>query len=73
LVKVVRKRVEEGRIAIRNVRREAMEKLREMERDKGISEDEEKRALNQLQLLTDNFIENVDLIGKDKEIEVLET
>ena len=73
LVKVVRKRVEEGRIAIRNVRREAMEKLREMERDKEISEDEEKRALNQLQSLTDSFIENVDLIGKDKEIEVLET
>ncbi|MBT9166303.1 MAG: Ribosome-recycling factor [Chloroflexi bacterium] len=73
LVKLVRKRVEERRIAIRNIRRETLEKLREMEREKDISEDEEKRALNQLQVLTDSFIEKVDQIGKDKEIEVLET
>jgi len=73
LVKVVRKKVEERRIAVRNIRREAMEKLRAMEREKEISEDEEKRALNQLQVLTDSFIEKVDRIGKDKETEVLET
>ena len=73
LVKVVRKRVEEGRIAIRNIRREAMENLRKMEREKEISEDEEKRAESQLQDLTDKFIENVDQIGADKETEVLET
>lgn len=72
LVKVVRKRVEEGRIAIRNIRREAMENLRKMEREKEISEDEEKRAESQLQDLTDKFIENVDQIGADKETEVLE-
>ncbi len=73
LVKLVRKRVEERRIAVRNIRREALEKLREMEREKEISEDEEKRALNQLQVLTDSLIEKLDQVGKDKEIEVLET
>ncbi|MCL0102921.1 ribosome recycling factor [Dehalococcoidia bacterium] len=73
LVKVVRKKVEERRIAVRNIRREALEKLRAMEREKEISQDEEKRALNQLQALTDRFIEKVDRIGKDKETEVLET
>jgi ribosome recycling factor len=73
LIRVVRKKVEERRIAVRNLRREAMEKLREMEREKEISEDEEKRALNQLQVLTDSFIEKVDQVGKDKEVEVLET
>ncbi|MCD5412799.1 MAG: ribosome recycling factor [Dehalococcoidia bacterium] len=73
LVRVVRKKVEERRIAVRNIRREALEKLRAMEREKEISQDEEKRALNQLQALTDRFIEKVDRIGKDKETEVLET
>ncbi len=73
LVKLVRKRVEERRVAVRNIRREALEKLRVMEREKEISEDEEKRALTQLQVLTDSFIEKVDRIGKDKEIEVMET
>ncbi|MCL0095413.1 ribosome recycling factor [Dehalococcoidia bacterium] len=73
LVRVVRKKVEERRIAVRNIRREALEKLRAMEREKEISQDEEKRALNQLQALTDRFIEKVDRMGKDKETEVLET
>ncbi len=73
LVKAVRKKVEERRIAVRNIRRETMEKLRKMEREKEISEDEEKRALTQLQGLTDSFIAKVDQIGKDKEIEVMET
>lgn len=73
LVKVVRKKVEEKRISVRNIRREAMEKLRAMEKEREISEDEEKRALNQLQVLTDSFIEKVAQVGKDKEFEVLET
>lgn len=72
LVKVVRKRVEEGRVSIRNIRREAIGKLREMEKAKEISEDEERRAINKLQVLTDSFIENIDQIGKSKESEILE-
>ncbi|MFA4837581.1 MAG: ribosome-recycling factor, partial [Dehalococcoidia bacterium] len=73
LVKVVRKRVEEGRVAVRNIRREALEKLREMQKAKEISEDDEKRALTQLQALTDKFIESVNTLGDNKEQEVLET
>ena len=73
LVKLVRKRVEEGRIAIRNIRREALEKLRQMEKETEISEDEERRAQQKLQDLTDSFIEKVDQVGTNKETEVLET
>ncbi len=72
LVRVVRKRVEEGRVALRNVRRETVEQLRDLARNKEISEDEQKRALELLQRLTDRFIEESDSIGRDKEAEVLE-
>jgi ribosome recycling factor len=72
LVRVVRKRVEEGRVAIRNVRREIVEQLRDLARNKEISEDEQKRALELLQRLTDRFIEESDSIGSAKEAEVLE-
>jgi ribosome recycling factor len=72
LVRVVRKRVEEGRVAIRNLRREAMEQLRDLARNKEISEDEQKRGLELLQKLTDRFIEESDSIGSEKEAEVLE-
>ncbi len=70
LVKVVRRRVEERRIAIRNLRREAMEELKEAEKNKDISQDEYKRALNQLQKLTDSFIANAEQIGQEKEAEL---
>jgi len=72
LIKVVRKRVEEGRIAIRNLRREAMEELKRLEKNKDISQDEERRALDQLQKLTDNFIAQAGQIGQDKEAELVE-
>ncbi len=72
LVKVVRRRVEEGRIAIRNLRREAMDELKGLERNKDISQDEHKRILNRLQELTDSFIADIEQIGRDKEVEVVE-
>jgi len=72
LIKVVRKRVEERRIAIRNLRREAMEELKQLEKNKDISQDEHKRALDQLQKLTDSFIAQTDDIGRDKETELAE-
>ena len=72
LIKVVRRRVEERRIAIRNLRREAMDGLKELEKDKEISQDEHKRALNQLQKLTDSFIADAEQIGRDKEVELTE-
>ena len=72
LIKVVRRRVEDGRIAVRNLRREAMDELKESEKSKNISQDEHKRMLNQLQKLTDSFIDNIEQIGQDKEVEVKE-
>ena len=56
LIKVVHKRLEERRVAIRNLRREAMDELKESERNKEMSQDEHKRALNQLQKITDGYI-----------------
>jgi len=72
LIKVVRKRIEERRIAIRNLRREAMDELRGLEKNKDISQDEYKRAIDQLQKLTDSFIANTEQIGRDKELELME-
>lgn len=73
LVRIVRKKVEEGRVAVRNVRRAALEKLREMQKAKEISEDDQKRAEKQLQELTDKYIARVDEVGKEKETEVMES
>jgi ribosome recycling factor len=72
LTKVVRKREEERKIAIRNLRHEAMDELKKMEKNKEISQDEHKRALEQLQKLTDRFIANIEQITRDKEAELLE-
>jgi len=72
LVKAVRRRVEEKRIVIRNLRREAMDELKGLEKNKDISQDEHKRALVQLQKLTDSFIADTEQIGRDKEAELME-
>ncbi|MGB2855591.1 MAG: ribosome recycling factor [Dehalococcoidia bacterium] len=72
LVKMVGKRVEEGKVAVRNVRREGLEKLRKLKDSKELSEDEQKRALGRLQQITDRFIEETDQIAKGKESELLE-
>jgi len=72
LVKVVRKRVEEGKVSVRNVRRDAVEALRKLKESKEMSEDEQKRAMTRLQQLTDKFIEESDRIAKSKEDELME-
>ena len=72
LVRVLHKKVEDGRIAIRNVRRDAHEMLRDLQRDKEISEDEEHRAQEQLQKVTDRFVAQADEVGQEKEQELLE-
>lgn len=72
LVKLVHKRVEEAKVAIRNVRRYSNDQLRQMKKDKDISEDEEKRAADQLQKVTDRAIHEADSIGQAKEAEMLE-
>ena len=70
LTKVVRKRVEERRVAIRNLRHEALNELKELEKKKEISQDELKRLTNQMQKSTDGFIAAAEQIGKDKEAEL---
>ncbi|MGH2426698.1 MAG: ribosome recycling factor [bacterium] len=70
LVKIAHRHAEEGRVAIRNVRREAKEMIEKLEEDGDISEDDAKRGLDELQKLTDKYIADVEalLAGKDKEI-----
>lgn len=71
LARLVRKRVEEGRVAVRNVRRDVHEELRRLQREHQISEDELRRAEHDLQKLTDNIIQEVDKVGEEKEAEIL--
>ena len=71
-VKRVHKRVEEAHIAIRNIRHRALDDLREMEKEKMISEDEHHRGRDQLQEITDKVIAQSDEIGKAKERELME-
>jgi len=72
LIKLVQSRVEERKIAIRNLRREAMDELKGLEKNKDISQDELKRALDQLQKLTDSFTAETEQIGRNKEAELIE-
>jgi ribosome recycling factor len=72
LTKLVQKRVEESRVATRNVRRDSQEELKKAERAKEISEDEHHRAAERLQKLTDQTIASLDRLGHQKETELLE-
>ena len=72
LVKVVHSHVEEGKVAVRNIRRDAMAQVRELMNERLISEDDERRAEHQVDDLTKRFIDEADKIGKAKEHEVLE-
>ncbi len=72
LTKLVHKRVEEAKVALRNIRRDVQDDLREMEKEGIISEDDLKRGRDDLQKLTDQFTEKVDEIGKRKEHEIME-
>ena len=72
LVKLVHNRVEEARVATRNVRRDNIKDLREFLQEKMISEDEQKRGEDELQKITDRFIDEINAIGERKEKEILE-
>lgn len=72
LSKVVHNRVEEARIAVRNVRRDEMKDLQEFEKEKLLSEDERIRGEEELQKITDRFIEEINTVGERKEKEILE-
>jgi ribosome recycling factor len=72
LVKVVSRRVEEARIAIRNLRRDSLQDLKDFEKEKMIPEDDFFRGKDKVQELTNEFIEKIDDMGKRKEEEVME-
>lgn len=72
MVKLVHKRVEETRVGIRNIRREAHDHLRKMLKSKEMSEDEEDVASEDLQRLTDRMVEQAESLGSTKESEILE-
>lgn len=72
LVKVVHRRLEEAKVAVRNVRRDALDDMREFEKEKLISEDEFFRAKEDLQKLTDHYTEEIDRVGARKQQEIME-
>lgn len=72
LSKTVSRRVEEARVAVRNIRRDALKELSTLEKDKEISEDELFKAKEDLQKLTDDYIAKIDQIGELKQAEIME-
>ena len=72
LVKVVRQRAEDGRVAVRNVRRDVMHHLKELVSNGGVQADEEHRAEERVQKLTDDHVHRIDELLKRKEAEILE-
>ncbi len=72
LVKIVHARVEEGRVSVRNIRRDMIKDLREFEKEKLISEDDLDQAEEELQKLTDRYVQKIDEVGDRKEKEILE-
>jgi ribosome recycling factor len=72
LAKLVRQRVEEGKVALRNIRREALEDLREFDKEKLIPEDDFYRGRDDLQDLTNRYVQQMDEIGARKQREILE-
>lgn len=72
LVKVVHHRLEEARVAVRNVRRDSVKDLHELKEEKLISEDDQIRGEEEMQKITDRFIDEINAIGDKKEREVLE-
>ena len=71
MVKLVKNEAEDAKVAIRNIRREANENLKKMVKDKACSEDEERRAQDEVQKLTDKFVTEVDKLVADKEKDIM--
>jgi ribosome recycling factor len=72
LIKVVRSEGEQGRVSIRNIRRDANNQLKDLVKDKTISEDEERRATDLIQKLTDKYISDIDALLVEKEKDLME-
>ncbi|MGP9801701.1 ribosome recycling factor [Rheinheimera sp. NSM] len=72
LVKLVRAEAENGRVAVRNIRRDANADLKALQKDKEISEDDERRAADEIQKITDTFVKKIDEVLAEKEKELME-
>lgn len=72
MVRMLKRKIEDGKISIRNVRRDGLEGLRKMEKDKIISQDENRRAQDQLQKATDSHTKAVDQVATAKETEIMQ-
>ncbi len=72
LVRLLKKKLEDGKVSLRNVRRDGIETLRKLEREKAISQDENRRTQDQLQKATDAHVKSVDEIGGAKENEIMQ-
>jgi ribosome recycling factor len=73
LVKVVKKKAEESKVAVRNIRRDINEKIKDLKKDKKVSEDEQFRAQDEIQKITDDYVKKIDGVYSSKEKEILET
>ena len=72
LVRLVSRKVEEGHVSVRNIRRDSLGTFRTMEGEKELSQDESRRAQSDLQQLTDSFVDQMNELKKEKEAEVME-
>ncbi len=72
LVRLLKRKIEEGKVSVRNVRRDGLESLRKLERDKAISQDQNRRSQEQLQKTTDAHIKDIDQVAAAKEAEIMQ-
>ena len=72
LVKILKRKIEDGKVSVRNMRRDGLESLRKLEKDKSISQDENRRAQDRLQKTTDGHTKQIDETGSAKEAEILQ-
>lgn len=72
MTRIVRNEAEGGRIAIRNIRRDAMSDLKDLQKEKMIGEDDERRGEDEIQALTDKFVAQIDKVLAEKEAELME-
>ena len=72
IVKVVRSQAETGRVAMRTARREALADVKELLKEKLVTEDEDRRGQDEIQKLTDRYVAQIDALLKDKEAEIME-
>ena len=72
LVRLLKRKIEDGKVSVRNVRRDGLETLRKLERDKAISQDQNRRSQDQLQKTTDSHIKSIDQVSTAKEAEIMQ-